>query len=51
MKENDVIAEVENGKATVDFTSTVEGFLAKILVSAGTKKVKVGTVHKLKNED
>jgi len=43
VKENDVIAEVENGKATVDFTCTNEGYLAKILVPAGTKKVKVGS--------
>jgi pyruvate dehydrogenase E2 component (dihydrolipoamide acetyltransferase) len=49
VKENDVIAEVENGKATVDFTSTDEGYLAKILVPAGTKKVKVGTVHNIFN--
>jgi hypothetical protein len=32
----DVIAEVETDKATVDYEAVDEGFLAKILVSAGS---------------
>jgi len=38
----DVLAEVETDKATVDFESVEEGFLAKILVPSGSNNVPVG---------
>eukprot|EP00475_Leptophrys_vorax_P041731 TRINITY_DN78776_c0_g1_i1.p1 TRINITY_DN78776_c0_g1~~TRINITY_DN78776_c0_g1_i1.p1 ORF type:complete len:595 (-),score=167.61 TRINITY_DN78776_c0_g1_i1:32-1816(-) len=38
----DVLAEVETDKATVDFESVEDGFLAKILVQEGASGVKVG---------
>lgn len=41
-KAGDVIAKVETDKATVDFESQEEGFLAQILVPAGTS-VTVGS--------
>lgn len=47
----DVIAEIETDKATVDFTHQDDGFLAKILLPAGSEDVKVGTVLALMVED
>lgn len=38
----DVLAEVETDKATVDFESVEEGYLAKILVPAGSGSISVG---------
>lgn len=38
----DVICEIETDKATVEFESLEEGFLAKILVAEGSKEVAVG---------
>lgn len=38
----DVLAEVETDKATVDFESVEEGYLAKILVAEGAHAVPVG---------
>ncbi|KZV55301.1 Dihydrolipoamide acetyltransferase component of pyruvate dehydrogenase isoform 1 [Dorcoceras hygrometricum] len=38
----DVICEIETDKATVEFESLEEGFLAKILVAEGSKDVAVG---------
>ncbi|XP_074311284.1 dihydrolipoyllysine-residue acetyltransferase component 1 of pyruvate dehydrogenase complex, mitochondrial [Silene latifolia] len=38
----DVLCEIETDKATVEFESLEEGFLAKILVSEGTKDIPVG---------
>ncbi len=43
IKPGDMIAEIETDKATVAYEATEEGYLAKILVPAGTKKIKVGT--------
>ena len=43
VKTGDMIAEIETDKATVAYEATEEGYLAKILVPAGTKKIKVGT--------
>lgn len=37
------LSQVETDKATVSFDSTEDGYLAKILVKAGTTDVKVGT--------
>eukprot|EP01120_Amphizonella_sp_Union-15-10_P011657 TRINITY_DN4997_c0_g6_i1.p1 TRINITY_DN4997_c0_g6~~TRINITY_DN4997_c0_g6_i1.p1 ORF type:complete len:670 (-),score=189.19 TRINITY_DN4997_c0_g6_i1:113-2041(-) len=38
----DVIAEIETDKATVAFEATDDGFLAKVIVEAGTKGIPVG---------
>lgn len=43
----DVIAEVETDKASVGFEVQEEGYLAKILVPAGTKDLTLGTVSTL----
>jgi pyruvate dehydrogenase E2 component (dihydrolipoamide acetyltransferase) len=39
----DRLAEIETDKATVDFEATDDGFLAQILIPAGTSDVPVGT--------
>lgn len=39
----DVLAEIETDKATVGMESTEEGYLAKILMPAGSQNVAVGT--------
>lgn len=38
----DLLAEIETDKATMGFETPEEGYLAKILVQAGTKDVKIG---------
>jgi pyruvate dehydrogenase E2 component (dihydrolipoamide acetyltransferase) len=38
----DVLAEVETDKATVDFESVEEGYIAKIFVPDGSNQVPVG---------
>ncbi len=43
IKEGDKLALVETDKATIDFDAVEEGFLAQILVPAGTKDVAVNT--------
>lgn len=40
--EGDLLAEIETDKATMGFETPEEGYLAKILVPAGTKEVPVG---------
>lgn len=47
LNEGDKLAEIETDKAIMDFETPEEGYLAKILVSAGQKDVKVGKVRKL----
>lgn len=42
LNEGDLLAEIETDKATMGFETPEEGYLAKILVPAGTKDVKVG---------
>lgn len=42
VRTGDMIAEIETDKATVAYEATEEGYLAKILVPAGSKKIKVG---------
>lgn len=42
MNEGDLLAEIETDKATMAFETPEEGYLAKILVSAGTKNVPIG---------
>lgn len=42
LNEGDLLAEIETDKATMGFETPEEGYLAKIVVPAGTKDVKVG---------
>ncbi|XP_073513224.1 dihydrolipoyllysine-residue acetyltransferase component of pyruvate dehydrogenase complex, mitochondrial isoform X2 [Phyllobates terribilis] len=44
ISEGDLIAEVETDKATVGFESLEECYLAKILVSEGTRDVPIGSI-------
>ncbi|KAG8569341.1 hypothetical protein GDO81_014377 [Engystomops pustulosus] len=44
INEGDLIAEVETDKATVGFESLEECYLAKILVSEGTRDVPIGSI-------
>ncbi|KAL5968992.1 Dihydrolipoyllysine-residue acetyltransferase component of pyruvate dehydrogenase complex mitochondrial [Taenia solium] len=41
--EGDLLAEIETDKATMSMDSSDEGYVAKILVPAGTKNVPIGT--------
>jgi pyruvate dehydrogenase E2 component (dihydrolipoamide acetyltransferase) len=45
LNEGDLLAEIETDKATMGFETPEEGYLAKILVPAGTKDVPVGKVN------
>ena len=48
----DILAEIETDKATMEIESVDQGILTKILVSEGTKSVKVNsTIAILKSED
>lgn len=47
LNEGDLLAEIETDKATMGFETPEEGYLAKILVSAGTKDVAIGKVISL----
>lgn len=42
--EGDVLAEIETDKATMSMDSGEEGYIAKILIPAGTKNVPIGSV-------
>ena len=42
----DILAEIETDKATLGFESGDEGYLAKILIPAGSKDVPVGKVSR-----
>jgi pyruvate dehydrogenase E2 component (dihydrolipoamide acetyltransferase) len=44
LSEGDLLAEIETDKATMGFETPEEGFLAKIIVPAGSKDVPVGQV-------
>ena len=44
LSEGDLLAEIETDKATMGFETPEEGYLAKILVPAGTKDVPIGKV-------
>jgi pyruvate dehydrogenase E2 component (dihydrolipoamide acetyltransferase) len=44
VKEGDVLVQIETDKATMDFETPEEGFLAKIIQSGGTKDVDIGKV-------
>jgi pyruvate dehydrogenase E2 component (dihydrolipoamide acetyltransferase) len=41
----DVICDIETDKASVGFEVQEEGYIAKLLVPAGTKDIKLGTVN------
>ncbi|XP_066593341.1 dihydrolipoyllysine-residue acetyltransferase component of pyruvate dehydrogenase complex, mitochondrial [Prorops nasuta] len=42
LNEGDLLAEIETDKATMGFETPEEGYLAKIIVPAGTKNVSIG---------
>jgi len=44
MMEGDALAEIETDKSTMVLDTSEEGFLAKILISEGTKDIPIGTV-------
>lgn len=44
LSEGDLLAEIETDKATMGFETPEEGYLARILVSAGEKNVPLGKV-------
>jgi pyruvate dehydrogenase E2 component (dihydrolipoamide acetyltransferase) len=42
LNEGDLLAEIETDKATMGFETPEEGYLAKIMIPAGSKDVKIG---------
>lgn len=42
LNEGDLLAEIETDKATMGFETPEEGYLAKIILPAGSKNVKIG---------
>lgn len=44
LNEGDLLAEIETDKATMGFETPEEGYLAKIIVPAGTRDVPIGKV-------
>ena len=44
LSEGDLLAEIETDKATMGFETPEEGYLAKILIPAGTKDIPLGKV-------
>lgn len=44
LNEGDLLAEIETDKATMGFETPEEGYLAKIIVPAGTKDIPIGKV-------
>ena len=44
LTEGDVLVQIETDKATMDFETPEEGFLARILQPDGTKDVPIGAV-------
>lgn len=44
MSDGDVLAEIETDKATMDMETPREGYVAKIMIPAGTKDIPLGTV-------
>nr|CAG4638565.1 EOG090X08YX [Cyclestheria hislopi] len=42
LNEGDLLAEIETDKATMGFETPEEGYLAKIMISSGTKDVPIG---------
>ena len=44
LEEGDIIVQVETDKATMDMETPTTGYLAKILMPAGSKDLSLGTV-------
>lgn len=44
INEGDLLCEIETDKATMGFETPEEGYLAKVLIEAGTKDVPIGKV-------
>lgn len=44
LEEGDVLAQIETDKATMEFETPDEGYLAKIVAPAGSKDLPVGKV-------
>lgn len=44
LNEGDVLVQIETDKATMDFETPEEGYLAKILIPSNTKDIAVGAV-------
>lgn len=44
LNEGDLLCEIETDKATMGFETPEEGYLAKIIIPAGTKDVPLGKV-------
>ncbi|XP_034935962.1 dihydrolipoyllysine-residue acetyltransferase component of pyruvate dehydrogenase complex, mitochondrial [Chelonus insularis] len=44
LNEGDLLAEIETDKATMGFETPEEGYLAKIIVPAGTKNINIGSL-------
>ena len=42
VSEGDLLAEIETDKATMEFETPEEGYLAKIIIPAGSKDVPIG---------
>ena len=42
LSEGDLLAQIETDKATMDFETPEEGFLAKIIIPAGSKDIPIG---------
>ena len=42
LSEGDLLAQIETDKATMEFETPEEGFLAKIVIPAGSKDVPIG---------
>lgn len=45
LADGDVLAQIETDKAIMDMETPQEGYLAKILLPAGTKDIALGTVR------
>ena len=45
LSEGDLLALIETDKATMDFETPATGYLAKILIPAGTEEIPVGKVR------
>jgi len=48
LSEGDVLAQIETDKATMDFETPEEGFLARILTPSGARDVPTGTVSQIR---
>ena len=44
LNEGDLLAEIETDKATMGFETPEEGYLAKIIIPAGSKNIPIGKV-------